>query len=105
MTVGIETAIAERSAAVRASNDRICASAARLKFADDQRAPFECECGDPRCLGTVMLTLAVYARLHEEQRRFVLLPGHQKVAEERVTEDRRDLGYVVVERGADTGGG
>jgi hypothetical protein len=51
--------IAERSVSVRAANDRICASAVRLRFEDDQRVPFVCECGDARCLGTVMLTLAV----------------------------------------------
>ena len=105
VTVGIETAIAERSASVRAANMRICASAVRLKFEDDQRVPFVCECGDPRCLGTVMLRLAVFARLREERCRFVLVPGHENAAEEQVTENRRDLGYVVVERLADTGGG
>jgi hypothetical protein len=96
--VGTETAIAERSGAVRAANDRIRASAIRLKFEDDQRVPFVCECGDARCLATVMLTLAVFARLREGRCRFVLVPGHENVAEEQVTEDRRELGYVVVER-------
>jgi hypothetical protein len=105
VTVTIETAIAERSASVRAANDRICASAVRLKFEDDQRVPFVCECGDARCLGTVMLTLALYARLHQDDRQLVLLPGHENAAEERVTEDRRDLGYVGVERPADAGSG
>ena len=45
VTVGIAAAIAERSAFSRAENDRVCASAARLKFEDDQRVPFACECG------------------------------------------------------------
>ena len=96
--MGIESAIAERSAAVRAANDRICASAARLKFEDDQRVPFVCECGDVRCLGTVMMTLPVFAHLREERCLFVLASGHENPAEEQVTESRRDLGYVVVER-------
>lgn len=101
----IETAIAERSAAVRVANDRICGSAERLKFEDDQRVPFVCECGDAGCVATVMLTLAVYARVHRERRRLVLLPGHENAAEELVTENRRDLGYVVVERPAGPAGG
>jgi hypothetical protein len=96
VTVGIGAAIAERRAAARVANDRICASAVRLKFEDDQRVPFVCECGDARCLGTVMLRLAVFARLREEGCRFVLVPGHENAAEEQVTEDGRDLGYVVV---------
>jgi len=66
VTVGIEAAIAERSAFSRAENDHVCASAVRLKFEDDQRVPFVCECGDARCLGTVMLTLALHARLRQE---------------------------------------
>jgi hypothetical protein len=70
----------------------------RLRFEDDQRVPFVCECGNVRCLGTVMLTLAVFAHLREERLWFVLVPGHENPAEERVTEERRDLGYVVVER-------
>jgi hypothetical protein len=95
----------ERSALSRAANDRVCASAVRLKFEDDQRVPFVCECGDARCLGTVMLTLAVYAGLRQEPRRLVLLPGHENAVGERVTEDRRDLGYIVIERLANPGGG
>jgi hypothetical protein len=67
--------------------------------------PFVCECGNARCLGTVMVTLAVFARLREERCRFVLVPGHENAAAEQVTEDRRDLGYVVVERLADPRGG
>jgi hypothetical protein len=105
VTVTVETAIAERSASVHAANDRICASAVRLKFEDDQRVPFVCECGDARCLGTVMLTVAVYARLHQEHRQLVLVPGHENAAEEWVIEDRRDLGYVGVERRADAASG
>jgi hypothetical protein len=104
VTVGIEAAIAERSAAVRAANDRICASAERLKFEADQRVPFVCECGDERCLDTVMLSLAVYAHLRCERCLFALLPGHENAARERVTEDRRDLGYLVVERLAGSAG-
>jgi hypothetical protein len=104
MTVEIEAAIAERSAAVQAANDRMCASAVRLRFEDDQRVPFVCECGDAHCLGTVMLTLAVFAHLREERCRFVLAPGHENAAWERVTEDRREHGYVVVERLADSAG-
>ncbi len=105
VTVGITAAIAERSAAGRAANDRICASALRLKFEDDQRVPFVCECGDARCLGTVMLRLAVFARLREEGCLFVLLPGHENAGEEQVTEGGRELGYVVVERITNPAGG
>jgi hypothetical protein len=104
VTVGIAAAIAERSAFSRAENDRVGASAVRLKFEDDQRVPFVCECGDARCLGTVMLTLAMHARLRQESGRLVVLPGHENAAGERVTEGRPDLGYVVVQRPVDPAG-
>lgn len=87
-----------RSASVRSANDRIRASAERLRFEDDQRVPFVCECGNADCLSTVMLTLATYAAVREDRFRFLLLAGHEKPADERVVEDGRVLGYVVVER-------
>lgn len=89
---------AARSASARTANERIRASAERLKFQDDQRVPFLCECGDTRCSGTVMLSLAAYALVREDRRRFLLLSGHEDAVEERVVDDRCALGYVVVER-------
>ena len=89
---------ARRSAGVRDANDRLCASALRLKFAADQRVPFACECGAPGCLGTVMLTLAAYEAVRDEGCRFLLLLGHENAAEERVVVDEGGRGYVVVEK-------
>ena len=103
LIVESEAKAAARSASVRSANDRIRASAERLKFADDQRVPFVCECGNAHCLATVMLTLAAYAGVREDGRRFLLLAGHEDVAQERVVEDGRARGYVVVERPQSTG--
>jgi hypothetical protein len=94
---GAATAAA-RSASVRAANDHIRASAERLRFDDDQRVPFVCECTDAHCLGTVMLRLAEYTVVREDRRRFVLLPGHDNAVEERVVEDKSAVGHVIVER-------
>lgn len=60
--------------------------------------PFVCECGSADCLSTVMLTLATYAGVREDPSRLLLLAGHEKPADERVVEDGRAQGYVVVER-------
>jgi hypothetical protein len=96
-----EATTAARSASVRDANDRLCASAVRLKFADDQRVPFACECGDIGCLGMVMLTIAAYGAIREERCRFLLLLGHEHAAEERVVVDEGGRGYVVIEKSAD----
>src|SRR3954447_17822787 len=93
-----QATVATRSAAVRCANDRIRGSAVRLKFDDDQRAPFLCECGDADWRATVMLTLAAYVSLRHDHCRFLLLTGHENVAEEQVVDDGHALGYVVVER-------
>ena len=85
------------SSAFRDANDRIRDSALRLKFEDDQRVPFVCECGDVHCLATVMLTLAAYAAIREDSRRFMLLPGHENLAYETVLGDDGRQGYGVVE--------
>jgi hypothetical protein len=99
--MGSDATTAARSASVRDANDRICASAVRLRFADDQRVPFACECGDTGCLATVMLTLAAYGAVREDRCRFLLLLGHENAAEERVIVDEGGRGYVVVEKLAD----
>lgn len=88
---------AARRVAVRIANDRIRASAERLRFEEDQRVPFVCECGNARCLDTVMLTVSAYAAVREGRRRFLLVSGHEDAAEERVVENRRGSGYLVVE--------
>jgi hypothetical protein len=93
-----EAAVIARSGAVRSANDRIRGSAERLRFENDQRVPFVCECGNADCLATVMVTLTAYASVREDARRFLLLAGHENVAAERVVDDGHALGYVVVER-------
>jgi hypothetical protein len=69
-----------------------------LKFADDQRVPFFCECGDARCLGMVMVTLAAYGAVREDRCRCLLLLGHENAAVERVVVGGRGRGYVVTEK-------
>jgi hypothetical protein len=58
--------------------------------------PFHCECGRASCVGTIEIAPPEYERVVQERYRFVLIPGHQDTAIERVVEDRPE--FVVVEK-------
>jgi hypothetical protein len=58
--------------------------------------PFHCECGRASCLDAVDIPPPVYERVASERYRFVLIPGHEDAAIERVVE--RQASYVVVEK-------
>jgi hypothetical protein len=93
----VERAIAARQALSRIVNERI------VQLADGAGTPavdlaVVCECGNDGCFERVALTKADYAAIRASAVRFVLLPGHELPALERVVE-RRD-GYVVTERAA-----
>jgi hypothetical protein len=58
--------------------------------------PFHCECGRSSCLERIELAPPVYDRVVRERYRFVLAPGHEEAAIERVIE--RQPAYLVVEK-------
>jgi hypothetical protein len=58
--------------------------------------PFHCECHRTSCLSTIDLPLSVYERLLGERYQFVVMPGHEDGAIERVLE--RESGYLIVEK-------
>jgi hypothetical protein len=58
--------------------------------------PFHCECGRASCFGTIELAPPVYESVVRERYRFILIPGHEEAAIERVVE--RQPMYVVVEK-------
>jgi hypothetical protein len=74
----------------------------------DERAAFVCECARTDCVQMVKLPLDEYQRWHADDRRFVVLPGHEFQDVEKVLEatedyfviEKRDVGQVhdVVER-------
>ena len=57
---------------------------------------FHCECGRASCLDAIEIAPPVYERVVRERYRFVLIPGHEDAAIERVVE--RQPTYVVVEK-------
>jgi hypothetical protein len=58
--------------------------------------PFHCECGRDACLDKIEISPPDYEQVARERYRFVLIPGHQDTAIERVVEHRDD--YLVVEK-------
>ncbi len=92
-----------------AQNERLLHQAndeAELLALDDAKAraqrestevEFFCACGRSDCDETLLLTLAQYEAAHEEPYRFVVAPGHETPAIERVVE-RHDTHFVVEKR-------
>ena len=62
---------------------------------DDRRVDFHCECGT-HCDARVSMTTEDYVRAHAQNDRFVVAPGHETEAVERVVE--RQDGYSVVDK-------
>ena len=58
---------------------------------------FFCACGRPDCDETLLLTVAQYEAAHVEPHRFVVVPGHETPAIERVVE-RYETHNVVEKR-------
>ena len=57
---------------------------------------FLCECADTACTENVFLPLDEYERIHDDDRRFLVVPGHERPETETVVERHPD--YLVVEK-------
>jgi hypothetical protein len=57
---------------------------------------FLCECADTSCSETIFLSLDEYERIHSDERRFFVVPGHEVTEIETVVE--RHANYLVVEK-------
>src|SRR5215217_5370942 len=80
-------AVAARQVLSRIVNERI------VQLSDGAAAPgaglaVVCECGNDGCFERIELTKGEYDAIRENGRRFVLLPGHEIAAHERVVERR-----------------
>ena len=62
----------------------------------DEPVPFVCECDDPACHRAIELTIGEYERAVAPAMDFVVLPGHEDPAVERVVDVRP--GYLVVRK-------
>ena len=90
--------IALNQSIFRDANERIERAAQSHRFEANQGVPFLCECADPGCSETVMLSLADYEAVRAHADRFFLVAGHEAAAEtqERIVEGGD--GYAVVEK-------
>jgi len=85
--------MARTESAFREVNEAIAATAARF---DAEETDFVCECADPACAHRLNVELDDYEEVRSESTRFMLAPGHEEPAIERVVERTGD--YNVVEK-------
>jgi hypothetical protein len=90
--------VARNDAAFRSANDKISDAAEGL-----DHVPFLCECAEPSCTATIVLTTEEYEEVRADSRHFLNVPGHQVAAQgwARVVDDRGR--YVIVEKIGDAG--
>ena len=88
--------IARNEALFRELNAELERGLSTLEQDPEERAAFVCECGLAECSQMVKLPLEDYKRVHLDDRRFVVLPGHEAVDVERVVE--KHDGWLVVEK-------
>jgi len=89
--------IAHNETLFREVNERI--EAGQWPTERDEPAAFRCECGSLRCNQMVELTLEEYEDVRASATQFVLVPGHEIPAIERVVE--RGANYVIVDKVGD----
>jgi hypothetical protein len=63
---------------------------------EDSPVGFRCECARLGCTGVVELSVREYERVRSNPRRFIVLPGHERLDVEIVVERRS--GYLVVQK-------
>ena len=77
----------------RSINDQVLALEERFGSRD---GGFLCECANPTCTETIFLSLDEYERIHANERRFFVVPGHEVTETETVVE--RHANYLIVEK-------
>jgi hypothetical protein len=85
--------LAHNEAIFRSINDQVHALEERF---DGREGGFLCECADTRCAQHVFLRLDEYERIHDGDRRFFVIPGHERPEIETIVE--RHPEYLVVEK-------
>ncbi|MFZ1249063.1 MAG: hypothetical protein WAQ24_01960 [Candidatus Saccharimonadales bacterium] len=55
---------------------------------------FYCECAEEACTERIRLTPSTYTKIHKNRKQFVILPGHEVAAIEKIVETKPD--YLVV---------
>ena len=82
----------------RDANGRLFGAVTGSMTPDGQLIPFICECADDDCLGRVEITVWRYEDIHADERDYVILPGHMRIAGEEIMEENEY--YEVVKKAA-----
>lgn len=94
-----EERLAQNEVLFRTVNEAIEQKA--LDFGGTDAYEFICECARSGCFERVTLTLAEYEHVRGEGTRFFVVPGHENIGIELVTETM--TGFVVVEKDGHAG--
>jgi hypothetical protein len=86
--------IAKNEAVFRAANREL--EQAGEEAGGDGVLDVLCECGQEGCSGLISLTVPEYDRVHSQDDRFVVVPGHENPKIETVVERRE--AYLVVDK-------
>jgi hypothetical protein len=65
---------------------------------DGQLIPFLCECADSACRGSIEITTSRYGNIHVDERDYMILPGHTRIAGEEIIEENSY--YEIVKKAA-----
>ena len=90
-----QSRLAHNEALFRSINEQVLALEERFGARD---GGFLCECVDTACVEHVVLRLDEYERIHDDPRRFFVVPGHEQPEIETVAE--RHPKYLVVQKKA-----
>src|SRR6059058_4588931 len=88
-----EAKMARTEAAFREVNEAIARTAVRFE-ADE--TDFVCECADPECVHRITAEIADYEEVRAEPTRFLVAPGQEEPAIERIVDRNRE--YAIVEK-------
>jgi hypothetical protein len=79
----------------RRANERLVRAVGHIIQAE-KHVPLLCECADPFCMEPVPMTLGEYETVRSHPRRFALVPGHTRVAGERIV--GKDSRFEITEK-------
>ena len=66
------------------------------RFGELELATFLCECADESCMAKLQVPLPLYEEVRADSRRFMVKPGHEVAAIERVVGEHS--GFLIVEK-------
>ena len=82
----------------RYANGRFHAVLTDASGPDGQLIPFLCECADAACRGSIEITTSRYGNIHVDERDYMILPGHSRIAGEEIVEENSY--YEIVKKAA-----